>query len=634
MALEITPDTAPEPVYRSPWQKWVEFWFPAADPTTLGFIRLTTGLLVLYTHLAYSVDLQQFFGKHGWYSAAFIERERKEYPWQVSPFWDWDHRSAVPAKVPDFPHRHKAVIDFIRALPADDAPRKRALEFLNRISAGDNPEHPVLALNWFQDMRTFPERRDRYLAVLTSGSAPAPDEPAPPAFLSALSQADRQQVAADVRAFWDVLPINRVDNSARAYVLNHFVEIGPDLRRALVNFLYTLPSDPAERAKKIEYLDYWNNEPEKAVRTGHSIFSIWFHVTDPTQMALIHAAVLVAILMFTVGLFTRVTSVLVWIAVVGYIHRTQQVLFGMDTMMNILLFYLMIGNSGAALSLDRLIARYRAARASLARTGAIDAPVRAFLAAPPLSKGAGFALRLIQVHFCFIYLASGLSKLKGGAWWDGHAVWDVLVNPEFTLMQYEWYEKMLRALASIKPLYYTAAALSSWATLFIEIAGPFLLWTRLRWLIIFLASAMHAGIAVLMGLNLFELLMIVMLLAYMPDFVIRDRLRGGVNLAKVKFAFDSGSEPARRAAALALAADTEGQVALVPEPALGTPVLTDASGTRYSDARGVTALFRSVRILAPIAPVLWVPGVRGLLAKRLFPAPAGAVPPAPTAPAR
>ncbi|MBP3957123.1 hypothetical protein J8F10_17805 [Gemmata sp. G18] len=633
MASEITPDTAPEPVYRSPWQKWVEFWFPAADPTTLGFIRLTTGLLVLYTHLAYSVDLQQFFGKHGWYSAAFIERERKEYPSLVQPFWSWDHRPVVPAKVPDFPHRRKAVIDFIRALPEDDAQRKRALEFLHRISASDNPDHPLQALGWFQDMRTFPERRDRYLNVLTSGSPPAQDEPAPPAFLASLPPAERQQVAADVRAFWDVLPINRVDNSARAYVLNHFVEIGIDFRRALVNFLYTLPSDPAERAKKIEYLDYWNNESEKALRTGHSIFSVWFHVTDPTQMALIHAAVLVAILMFTVGLFTRVTSVLVWIAVVGYIHRTQQVLFGMDTMMNILLFYLMIGNSGAALSLDRLIARYRAARASLARTGAIDAPVRSFLTAPPLSKGAGFALRLIQVHFCFIYLASGLSKLKGGAWWDGHAVWDVLVNPEFTLMQYEWYEKMLRALASIKPLYYTAAALSAWSTLFIEIAGPFLLWTRLRWLIIFLASAMHAGIAVLMGLNLFELLMIVMLLAYMPDFVIRDRLRGGVNLAKVKFAFDSGSEPARRAAALALAADTEGQVLLAPEPALGTPVLTDAGGTRYSDARGVTALFRSVRILAPIAPVLWVPGVRGLLAKRLFPAPAGAVPPAPTAPA-
>ena len=54
-------------------------------------------------------------------------------------------------------------------------------------------------------------------------------------------------------------------------------------------------------------------------------------------MAVVHVGVLILILLFTLGLFTRVTSVLVWLAAVRYIHRTQQVLFGMDTMMNILL---------------------------------------------------------------------------------------------------------------------------------------------------------------------------------------------------------------------------------------------------------------------------------------------------------
>ncbi len=365
MASELT---APDD--RTVWQRWVAFWLPAADPTTLGFIRVATGLLVLYIHLAYSVDLQQFFGKHAWYSSAYIERERHEYPWQVSPFLDWDPQAVIPAKVPDFPHRRKAVVDFIRALPEDDARRKQSLEFLKRISETDSPEHPVAALSWFQDMRTFPERRDRYLTVLVGGELETKGETErvrdlTPTFLLLLPPAERERVAAEVRAFWEVLPSSRTDPSARAYVLNHFVEIPPEVRRALVNFLYTLPTDKAARDKKIDYLDYWNNEPEKAVRTGHTIFSVWFHVTDPTQMALIHAAVLFAIVLFTIGLFTRVTSVLVWIAVVGYIHRTQQVLFGMDTMMNILLFYLMIGNSGASLSVDRLIARYRATRASL-----------------------------------------------------------------------------------------------------------------------------------------------------------------------------------------------------------------------------------------------------------------------------
>ncbi|QEG31935.1 hypothetical protein GobsT_67830 [Gemmata obscuriglobus] len=636
MASEAPSITAPEPVYRTPWQRWVGFWFPAADPTTLGFIRVTTGLLVLYIHIAYSIDLQQFFGKHGWYAAAYIERERHEYPWQVSPFWSWDPESVVPAKVPEFPHRRKAVVDFIRALPAEEAKRKASLEFLRRVSDSDNPEIPVLALNWFQDMRTFPERRDRYLAALVSGQVPAaqpdqPPTPAPPAFFAALPAAERERVANDVRAFWDVLPAR--DTGARAYVLNHFVELGPELRRALVHFLYTLPNDPAEREKKIEYLDYWNNEADKALRTGHKVFSVWFHVTDPTQMALIHACALLAILLFTIGLFTRVTSVLTWIAVVCYIHRSQQILFGMDTMMNILLFYLMVGNSGAALSVDRLVARYRAARAGLARSGGTLPPAtRAFLDAPPPSRSAGLALRLIQVHFCFIYVAAGLSKLKGGAWWDGRALWDVVVNPEFTLMQYEWYEKALRAGASIKPLYYAVTVLGVWGTLFIEVAGPFLLWTRLRWLIILLATAMHAFIAVLMGLNLFELLMIIMLVAFLPDQVIRDRLRGGPALPRLKLAFAPGSAAATRAAALTVAVDAENQVALVPDPGAAAPVLTDSQGTRTTGPHGVGALFRSLRLLAPLSFVLWVPGVRGGLARRLFPSPAAAPQPAaPTA---
>ncbi len=621
MASELTPITAPEPAYKSPWQRWTGFWFPAADPTTLGFIRITTGLLVLYIHLSYSVDLQQFFGKHAWYASAYIERERAEYPWQASPVLNWDPQSVMPARLPEFQHRRKAVLDFIRALPEDEANRKRALEFLRRISASDSSENPVYALNWLQDMQTFPERRERYLAVLTSEEAPkvVPDQPAtppPPPFIAALPVGERKQVADEVRAFWDVLPDNRADNTARAYILNHFVEIVPEVRRALVEFLYTLPTDPAQRAKKIEYLEYWNNEPEKTIQTGHNIFSVWFHVSDPTQMALIHTAILLVMVLFTVGLFTRVTSVIVWLAVLTYVHRTQQILFGMDTMMNILLFYLMIGNSGAALSLDRLIARYRAVRASLRRTGTVDPQTQTFLAAPLPSRSAGFALRLIQVHFCFIYMASGLAKLKGNGWWDGRAVWDVMVNPEFTLMQYEWYEKTLRALARIKPLYYAMTALGVWFTLFIEIAGPFLLWTRLRWLIILLATAMHAIIGVIMGLNLFELLMIVMVLAFLPDFVIRDRLRGGLSLPKVRFAFTAASA---RAAALAVAADTDGQVTLVPDSALGSPVLTDATGDKHAGAGGVTALFRSVRLLAPFAFVLWIPGVRNQLAKWLFP---------------
>ncbi|MBM3981694.1 MAG: hypothetical protein FJ304_15745 [Planctomycetes bacterium] len=622
MASEMTPDTAPEPVERTAWQRWVGFWFPASDPTTLGFVRVCTGLLVFYIHLAYSVDLQQFFGKTGWYAHRFVERERHEYPWRATPFFDWSPESIVPATVPDFPHRRKAVIDFIRALPPETARRNAALQYLDRVAKTDNLVYVKASLDWFQLMGLDEAEQNRHLAALVAGrrTATTPDATSyylgrTPAHMLDLPPDERQRITGEVRAFMTALP---KEPTAREYVLNHLTELAPELRRAFVRFLLALPEDAAARDKKIDYLEYWNNEPEKSVRNGHVIFSVWFHVTDPTQMALIHAAILVAMLLFTVGLFTRVTSVLVWVAVVGYIHRTQQILFGMDTMMNILLFYLMIGNSGAALSVDRLVARYRAARASLARCGTLDAPTRAFLAAPPPSVSAGFAVRLIQVHFCIIYIAAGLSKLKGAAWWDGRATWDVLVNPEFTLLQYQWYESALRALVSIKPVYHALVAFGAWGTLFIEIAGPFLLWTRLRWLIVLLATAMHAAIGVLMGLNLFELLMMVMLAAFLPCGVIRDRLRGGPDAAKLALAF----APAHaRAAALVAALDTENQVTLTPDPSAAAPTLT-AAGAKHTGPDATAALFRAARLPALLSFLLWVPGVKGWATKRLFPAPA------------
>ena len=631
--------------YRSPWQRWKDFWFHPADPTTLGFIRIMTGLLVLYIHLAYSLDLQAFFGPHGWYAGRFIERERHESPSLVEPLDDrWGDPPPVYAQLSDYPHRRAALMQYLRSLSADPSARARELAYLSRVVAFRNPPDTRRALEYIHGMGSSYEL-ERFISVLHGTSVFREGQPEPlifgftlpgkevdasqsyidatPKFFQDLPADQKRQLASEVRAFWETLSHDRVKWSSpdrdRSYVITHLFEISPESRQALLNFMLELPADDGERTKRLNYIEYWNTDPTKTYRQGGSIFSMWFHVSDPTEMALIHTGVLILILLFTVGLFTRVTSVLVWLATVSYIHRTQQVLFGMDTMMNILLFYLMIGNSGAALSLDRLIARYRAVRASLRRSGTIDPNTRAFLASPPPSMSAGLALRLIQVHFCFIYAAAGLSKLKGATWWNGRAFWDVVVNPEFTLMQYPWYENTLRWLISVKFIYHFITALSVWVTLFVEIAGPFLLWTRLRWLMILLATAMHAAIGVLMGLNLFELLMIVMLLAFLPDRVVRDRFRGGADLAKLTLTFNPQQVSHTRAAALAIGGDVDNQIALVPNSTATLVTLTDPDKKSLSGSDGLAAYFKHVRLPAIFRFLLWVPGLRSLLAVCLFP---------------
>jgi hypothetical protein len=347
-----------------------------------------------------------------------------------------------------------------------------------------------------------------------------------------------------------------------------------------------------------------------------------------------HVVILVIILLFTLGVWTRVTSVLTWLGALTYIHRTQQVLFGMDTMMNILLFYLMIGPSGAALSVDRLLNRYRATRASLARGGRIEPAVAAYLAKPPALVSAGFALRLLQIHFCFIYMAAGLSKLKGASWWNTNAYWDTLVNPEFTLIHYQWYQYLIRGMVEARPMYALAAAFGVAVTFIAEIGLPFLVWTRVRPWIVMFGLILHAGVAVFMGLWVFSLFMMTLLLCYIPGSAFRDRLFGTAPSAgRLSLRFNPRSDRQARAAALAATVDFEGRLDVAEAPA-GRPtpagVRIEVAGREATGPAAAKELFTQSPWLRPLRWLLAIPGVlrafAGTEAQQATPAvPVGAV---------
>src|SRR5439155_26318436 len=99
----------------------------------------------------------------------------------------------------------------------------------------------------------------------------------------------------------------------------------------------------------------------------------------------------------------------------------------------LLTLYLSIGPSGAAFSLDRLLARYRLAQ----QTRPDDLPVVRGQASSP-SVSANIAVRLIQMHMCLIYFFAGTSKLLGAAWWDGTAIWMALANHEYQSADLTW----------------------------------------------------------------------------------------------------------------------------------------------------------------------------------------------------
>jgi hypothetical protein len=259
-------------------------------------------------------------------------------------------------------------------------------------------------------------------------------------------------------------------------------------------------------------MKYWNRHPNDAYWLGDYTWSVWYHVTEPGWMVATHLAVLLVMLLFTVGFCTRITAVLSWLAAVSYINRSSITLFGGDTMLNVLLIYLMIGPSGAALSVDRLLARWWTVRQAR-RAGK---PIPPWTPPAPMIS-ANFAQRLLMIHFCIIYFASGTSKLLGGNWWNGMAVYYTMANYEFAPLRHASYLRMMRWLADNRLMWELVITGGTYSTLALELGLPFLVWNRrLRPYLVACSMMLHIFIAIFMGLVAFSLLMATMVMSFIP----------------------------------------------------------------------------------------------------------------------
>src|SRR5258708_30168395 len=99
------------------WSAWNRFWFRPTDPSTLGFMRIAAGLLVVYLHLAYSRDLIAFFGENAWLDVATARETHRDQPFTLDNLQDWDSQSPN-VRVPDARADRQAVIPLLRRLPA------------------------------------------------------------------------------------------------------------------------------------------------------------------------------------------------------------------------------------------------------------------------------------------------------------------------------------------------------------------------------------------------------------------------------------------------------------------------------------------------------------------------------------
>jgi hypothetical protein len=617
---------------------WDRFWFRPADPTPLGVIRIVAGILVVYLHLAYTLDLQEFFGPHSWFGAREAEQYHHHLPC-APPATSWEDDNSIPnpnpspftVVVPEDLEAREAVVNFFRHLPDNLVERQRRLRYLDAqhlpndaiesirlLSFAkkmfDADEGPEARLQSLVDMPEDPAKRDRVVPPSVQRGAPERRAEMRDALrdLLALAASDPKRPLAVVDRGRDLV----ID-----FLLNQtFLD-----RQRLLVYLEHLPTDRAERDDLLGYLQSWRLDKRLLVAEGQRTWSVWYHIQDPAVMAWVHGAIIVVMVLFTLGFCTRVTGALTWLAALSYINRSQAVLFGMDTMMNILLVYLVIGPSGAALSVDRLIARFRAARAAQREARRAGVAPSYALADPPRLVSANLAIRLIQIHFCFIYLASGLSKLKGPAWWEHSAPWYTVANPEFSPIDWPIYEQALRAMTYFRPIFNLNMSVMVAFTIAMEIGLPFLVWTyRLRPYVVLGAVLLHVGIAVFMGLTGFSLFMMTLLLAYFPASTFRDRLAAVPgSLPRLRLRGDSRLPAHARWLAVARAFDLCDQVEVHDQAAAGrapteaTPLeVTTPDGVTHTGFGAFVAAARALRLLRPFAWLLAVPGVAALARSR------------------
>lgn len=247
---------------------------------------------------------------------------------------------------------------------------------------------------------------------------------------------------------------------------------------------------------------------ESSMKMGHAFrFSLFDLLpADPRVPVLIALIHLVSIVGMLLGVFTKTSIALAFFTLISLHNRNIFVLNSSDIVVRNFLFLLFLTPCGGWMSLDHW---WR---------------VRRGIAPAEPQEQAPWGLRLMQIQFSIIYIATVMFKMKGPLWADGTAVYIATRLDEFVRMPLG----LLNSLIVIKFL--------TWSTLFVEFALGTLVWIKeLRYWVLLAGIGLHLGIEVTMNIPMFEWIMIIAMLCMVEPRdlkVLLDRLSQGRWLAK------------------------------------------------------------------------------------------------------
>jgi hypothetical protein len=197
--------------------------------------------------------------------------------------------------------------------------------------------------------------------------------------------------------------------------------------------------------------------------------------TEFWSNAIFYALVISAALL-CVGLFTRASSIAVFILIASVHQRNLFITNSGDTLLRCTLFFLMFAPAGAALSIDRLRNIWSG------REG------------PEIRPRAPWAQRMIQIQLSLLYFMTFWNKSLGPAWVDGSALWYVNHLDEFRRFPTPGF---LHEMMLVK--------LQTWLTLAVEFALGVLVWIKeLRYPILIVGVLLHLSLEYSLNVPMFQ----------------------------------------------------------------------------------------------------------------------------------
>jgi hypothetical protein len=215
----------------------------------------------------------------------------------------------------------------------------------------------------------------------------------------------------------------------------------------------------------------------------------WGVIPSPARtsaLVLVFTVLLLASVALALGLYSRVSAIVVFAGVVSFEHANTLIGNSGDGLIRNLAFYLMLAPSGVALSLDRL----RRSRAD-------------FWTFPPVAP---WVLRLVQIQLSIGYLSAVWHKVQSDLWRSGTAVSYAMRVEDIHRFPFPGFITQSTMITEVL----------TYGTLVLELSLAVLVWNRAArpWILTF-GALMHLSIDYSILIGFFSLAMFVTYLAFL-----------------------------------------------------------------------------------------------------------------------